>query len=81
MRGPTWVSGSWIRKPALYGVHADAGEGLSHHPEDEQLLICLAVSQMNLGRFPEALAILRRCPSHPSAQRLAAACRKATGRS
>ena len=56
-------------------------EGLSHHPEDEQLLICLAVSQMNLGRFPEALAILARCPSHPSAQRLAAACRKATGRS
>jgi hypothetical protein len=56
-------------------------EGLSHHLEDEQLLICLAVSQMNLGRILEALAILARCPNQPRVQRLAAACRKATGRS
>jgi tetratricopeptide (TPR) repeat protein len=56
-------------------------QGLSQFPGDEQLLICLAVSQMNLGRFQEAQAVLARCPNHPRAQRLAEACRKAMGRS
>jgi tetratricopeptide (TPR) repeat protein len=54
-------------------------EGLSYFPEDEQLQICLAVSQMNLGRFREALALLTHCTSQPDAQRLAAACRTAMG--
>jgi radical SAM superfamily enzyme YgiQ (UPF0313 family) len=56
-------------------------QGLSQFPGDEPLLICLAVSQMNLGRFQEAQAVLARCPNHPRAQRLAEACRKAMGRS
>ena len=56
-------------------------EGLSYFPEDEQLQICLAVSQMNLGRFREALALLTHCTSQPDAKRLAAACRNAMGRS
>jgi radical SAM superfamily enzyme YgiQ (UPF0313 family) len=56
-------------------------EGLSHFPDDEQLLTCQAVSQMNLGRFQEALASLARGPNHPGAERLAAACRKAMGQS
>jgi anaerobic magnesium-protoporphyrin IX monomethyl ester cyclase len=50
-------------------------EGLSHDPADEQLMICLAVSQMNLSRFEEALALLARCPNAPQAGRLARACR------
>jgi len=56
-------------------------EGLSHFPDDEQLLTCQAVSQMNLGRFQEALASLACGPNHPAAERLAAACRKAMGQS
>jgi len=56
-------------------------EGLSHFPGDEQLRVCLAVSQMNQGRFREALALLTHCTSQPEAQRLAAACRNAMGRS
>jgi len=55
-------------------------EGLSHFPGDEQLRICLAVSQMNLGRFREALALLTHCMNQPEAQRLAAACRSAMRR-
>jgi len=55
-------------------------EGLSHFPGDEQLRVCLAVSQMNQGRFREALALLTHCTSQPEAQRLAAACRNAMGR-
>jgi len=54
---------------------------MSHFPGDESLRICLAVSQMNLGRFREALALLAHCMSQPEAQRLAAACRNAMGRS
>jgi len=54
-------------------------EGLSYFPGDEQLRVCLAVSQMNLGRFREALALLTHCTSQPDAQRLAAACRTAMG--
>jgi len=56
-------------------------EGLSHFPGDEQLRVCLAVSQMNQGRFREALALLTPCMNRPEAQRLAAACRNAMGRS
>jgi tetratricopeptide (TPR) repeat protein len=52
-------------------------EGMSHFPGDEQLRICLAVSQMNLGRFREALTLLAPCMRRPEAQKLAAACRKA----
>jgi anaerobic magnesium-protoporphyrin IX monomethyl ester cyclase len=55
-------------------------EGLSHFPGDEQLRICLAVSQMNLGRFREALSLLAPCMHRPEAQRVAAACRTAMGR-
>ena len=56
-------------------------EGMSHFPGDEPLRICLAVSQMNLGRFQEALTLLTHCMHQPEAQRLAAACRNAMGRS
>jgi radical SAM superfamily enzyme YgiQ (UPF0313 family) len=67
------------------GRYADSveilAEGMSHFPGDEQLRICLAVSQMNLGRFREALALLTHCMGQPEAQRLAAACRSAMGRS
>ena len=55
-------------------------EGLSQFPGDEQLRICLAVSQMNLGRFREALSLLAPCMNRPEAQRVAAACRTAMGR-
>jgi anaerobic magnesium-protoporphyrin IX monomethyl ester cyclase len=56
-------------------------EGMAHFPGNEQLRVCRAVSQMNLGRFREALALLTHCLSQPEAQRLAAACRNAMGRS
>jgi hypothetical protein len=32
---------------------------------------------MNLGRFKEALTLLKRCPNQPQKMQLAAACRKA----
>ena len=51
--------------------------GLSHFPDDEHLLTCLAVSLMNLGRFKEALTLLERCPNQPQAMQLTAACRQA----
>jgi radical SAM superfamily enzyme YgiQ (UPF0313 family) len=54
-------------------------EGLSHFPADDQLLIGLAVSRMNMGRFQEALKLLTRCPGQAEAQRLAEACRSAMG--
>lgn len=52
-------------------------QGLSHFPEDEQLMVCLAVSYMNLNRFHEALRLLERCRGEPQVERLAAACRRA----
>jgi radical SAM superfamily enzyme YgiQ (UPF0313 family) len=52
-------------------------QGLAHFPEDEQLMVCLAVSYMNLNRFQDALRLLARCRREPQAQRLAAACRRA----
>jgi hypothetical protein len=52
-------------------------QGRSHFPADEQLMICLAVSHMNLNRFQEALRLLERCRREPQAERLAAACRSA----
>jgi radical SAM superfamily enzyme YgiQ (UPF0313 family) len=70
------------QKAGRYGESvARLEEGLAHFPDDEQLLICLAVSQMNLGRFQEALAALARCPNHLHGRRLAEACRRAMGRS
>jgi anaerobic magnesium-protoporphyrin IX monomethyl ester cyclase len=51
--------------------------GLSHFPDDEHLLMCLAVSLMNLERFKEALPLLKRCPNQPQTKQLAAACRQA----
>jgi radical SAM superfamily enzyme YgiQ (UPF0313 family) len=63
------------------GRYADSAEilntGLSHFPGDAQLQICLAVSQMNLGRFREALALIERHPDLPEAAPLVDACRKA----
>lgn len=69
------------QKDRRYQESADIlNEGLSHFPEDEQLVIGLAVSLMNQGRFQEALRLLTRCPGQAEAQRLAEACRKAMGR-
>jgi tetratricopeptide (TPR) repeat protein len=51
--------------------------GLSHFPDDDQQMVCLAVSHMNLGGFQEALRLLERCRREPQAERLAAACRRA----
>jgi anaerobic magnesium-protoporphyrin IX monomethyl ester cyclase len=63
------------------GRHQDSADilasGLSHFPDDEHLLMCLAVSLMNLGRFKEALTLLERCPNQPQAMQLTAACRQA----
>jgi tetratricopeptide (TPR) repeat protein len=63
------------------GRHQDSADvltsGLSHFPGDEQLQVCMGVSLMNLGRFQEALALLDRCPGHPQAMEMAAACRRA----
>ena len=52
-------------------------QGLAHFPEDEQLMVCLAVSLMNLNRFQEAQRLLARCRGGPQVERLAAACRRA----
>ncbi|MCU0559872.1 MAG: cobalamin-dependent protein [Desulfobacterales bacterium] len=52
-------------------------QGLAHFPQDEQLMVCLAVSLMNLNRFREALRLLQRCRGEPQVERLAAACRRA----
>jgi len=54
-------------------------EGLSHFPKDEQLMICLAVSRMNQGRFRDAVGLLDRCENQPQARQLAASCRHALG--
>jgi radical SAM superfamily enzyme YgiQ (UPF0313 family) len=56
-------------------------EGLGHFPENGPLKMCSAVSRMNLGRYDEALELLRRCPGEPQAARLAEACLQAGGRS
>ena len=66
------------QKAGRYQDSADIlTSGLSHFPDDEHLLMCLAVSLMNLGRFKEALTLLRRCPNQPQAMQLTAACRLA----
>lgn len=52
-------------------------QGLAHFPGDEQLMVCLAVSHMNLNGFQEALRLLERCRGEPQVERLAAACRRA----
>ena len=66
------------QKAGRYQDSADIlTSGLSHFPDDEHLLMCLAVSLMNLGRFKEALTLLERCPNQPQAMQLAAACRQA----
>lgn len=63
------------------GRHTDAADflttGLSHFPEDEPLRACLAVSLMNLERYPDALTLLERCPNQPQVQHLVMACRQA----
>ncbi len=63
------------------GRHTDAADflttGLSHFPEDEPLRACLAVSLMNLERYPDALTLLERCPNQPQVQQLVMACRQA----
>ncbi|MGE5258389.1 MAG: radical SAM protein [Hyphomicrobiales bacterium] len=70
------------QKDRRYRESADVlTEGLSHFPGDEHLLICLAVSLMNLGQFKEAQRCLARCPGQAEARRLAEACRQALGRS
>ncbi len=56
-------------------------EGLEHFPHECPLKMCSAVSHMNLGRYDEALELLRRCPGQPEAARLAEACRQAVKRS
>jgi radical SAM superfamily enzyme YgiQ (UPF0313 family) len=55
-------------------------EGRSHFPEDAELAVCLAASQMNLGEHGRALALLARCPDRPQVRRLAAICRAAQSR-
>jgi radical SAM superfamily enzyme YgiQ (UPF0313 family) len=66
------------QKARRYATSAEIlQEGLSHFPMDEQLLICLAVTLMNLGRFQGALRFLARCSGQAEAQRLAEACRQA----
>jgi anaerobic magnesium-protoporphyrin IX monomethyl ester cyclase len=63
------------------GRHTAAADllttGLSHFPEDEPLRACLAVSLMNLERYPDALTLLERCPNQPQAPQLVMACRQA----
>lgn len=63
------------------GRHTAAADllttGLSHFPEDEPLRACLAVSLMNLERYPDALTLLERCPNQPQVQQLVMACRQA----
>jgi radical SAM superfamily enzyme YgiQ (UPF0313 family) len=66
------------QKAGRYQDSADIlTSGLSHFPDDEHLMICLAVSLMNLGRYKEALTLLKRCPNQPQAKQLARACRQA----
>ncbi len=52
-------------------------QGLSHFPGNEQLMICLAVSHMNLNRFQEALRLLERCRRESQVERLSTECRRA----
>ena len=63
------------------GRHTAAADllttGLSHFPEDEPLRACLAVSLMNLERYPDALTLLERCSNQPQVQQLVMACRQA----
>jgi len=52
---------------------------LPFFPENEQIGICLAVSQMNLGQFERALANLRRFEGSPQAEPFIAQCRQRLG--
>jgi anaerobic magnesium-protoporphyrin IX monomethyl ester cyclase len=68
------------QKAGRYQDSADIlTSGSSHFPDDEHLLMCLAVSLMKLGRFKEALTLLKRCPNQPQAIQLAMSCRQAMG--
>lgn len=54
-------------------------EALGHHPQSEQLHICLAVSFMNLGQLKAAIDLLERFPNSPEALRYLANCYGAAG--
>lgn len=54
-------------------------EGAEFFPDDEQLGICLAVSQMNLGQFDRALANLLRFENSPQAKPFIEQCRQMLG--
>ena len=54
-------------------------EGAEFFPADEQIGICLAVSQMNLGQFERALDNLRRFENSPQAGPFIEQCRRAMG--
>lgn len=54
-------------------------EGAEFFPDNEQIGICLAVSQMNLGQFERALENLQRFENSPQAGPLITQCRQRLG--
>lgn len=54
-------------------------EGAEFFPEDEQIGVCLAVSQMNLGQFDRALENLQRFAGSPQAEPFITQCRQRLG--
>lgn len=54
-------------------------EGINHFSQSEQLHVCLAVSQMNLGEFSKAAKLLEKFPDSPIPLRYLAQCYSAMG--
>ncbi|RLB30014.1 MAG: B12-binding domain-containing radical SAM protein [Deltaproteobacteria bacterium] len=54
-------------------------EGINHFSQSEQLHVCLAVSQMNLGEFSKAAKLLEKFPDSPTPLRYLAQCYSAMG--
>ncbi|MEJ2024303.1 MAG: radical SAM protein, partial [Deltaproteobacteria bacterium] len=52
-------------------------EGVDHFPRSGQLLLCMGISYMNLGRFRKALSCFESCGDSPEARRFIAVCEEA----
>jgi anaerobic magnesium-protoporphyrin IX monomethyl ester cyclase len=67
------------RRRAFHDSIKVLAEGIEFFPDNEQIGICLAVSQMNLGQFDRALDNLRRFEASPQAGPFIEQCRRALG--
>ncbi|NWF52492.1 MAG: radical SAM protein [Nitrospirae bacterium] len=54
-------------------------DGIKHFPESEQILICMGIAYMNMGRFEDALSCFQKFPESEEALKYAASCYHAIG--